>query len=181
MGRPAAFVDRDGTLIVEREYLADPAGVEFVPGAIDALRGLRDLGYRLVVVTNQSGIGRGIYSEADYQAVRQRIDDVLAEQGIRLDGVYHCPHHPEITGPCECRKPGLGLYRQAERELGVDLAESVYIGDRSRDVLPALQLGGLGLLVLTGYGAAEAAQVPAGIEVVSDLMGALLFIRERRR
>lgn len=168
-GRPAAFLDRDGTLIVEREYLADPEGVELIPGAADALRQLAAAGFRLVIVTNQSGIARGYYGEAEFRAVQRRVEECFAEAGIRFDGVYHCPHHPEITGACECRKPGLGMYRRAGRELGLDLSRSIYVGDRPSDVLPALELGGTGFLVRTGYGAAHVAEVPREVIVADDL------------
>src|SRR5690606_21848860 len=138
-GRPAVFLDRDGTIVVERNYLADPARVELVPGAAAALRALAEAGYALVVVTNQSGIARGLYGEGEFRAVQRRIEELLAREGIRLDGVYHCPHHPDYTGPCECRKPAVGLYLRAARELGLDLSRSVCIGDRLKDVLPARQ------------------------------------------
>lgn len=171
--RPAAFLDRDGTLIMERHYLADPDGVELLPGAALALRALRAAGYALVVVTNQSGIARELIRPAEYEAVQRRLDEVLAEEGVALDGVYHCPHHPDYTGPCACRKPGLALYRRAELEFGLDLAGSIYIGDREGDVLPALALGGTGYLVRTGYGEAEAEGIPARISVVADLAAAV--------
>lgn len=170
--RPAAFLDRDGTVIVERHYLSDPDQVELVPGAAAAMRALRDAGYALVIVTNQSGIARGLYTEAAFRAVQDRLESILAAEGVALDGVYHCPHHPDFSGPCECRKPGLGMYRRAARELGLDLARSVYVGDRIKDVVPARILGGIGVLVRTGYGADEAERVPAGIEIAADLAAA---------
>ena len=169
MMRAAAFLDRDGTIIHEVEYLADPAGVVLLPGVAEELRELRAMGYALVVVTNQSGIARGMYSEDDFRAVQARVEAVLGAEGVRFDAVLHCPHHPDFTGPCECRKPGLGMYRRAEAELGVDLSASLYVGDRLSDVLPALRTGGRGYLVRTGYGAAEAALIPAGIEVIEGL------------
>jgi len=165
----AVFLDRDGTLIVERDYLADPNGVQFVAGAFAALRMLRDAGFKIIVVTNQSGIARGLYTLDDYRRVEQRVEDVLAAEGITLDAVYFCPHHPDFTGACDCRKPLLGMYRQAERELGIDLMNSAFVGDRQKDVLPALQLGGRGFLVRTGYGKQEQAGLAAAIEVVADL------------
>jgi D,D-heptose 1,7-bisphosphate phosphatase len=171
-GRPAAFIDRDGTLIVERHYLADPAGVELLPGAVAGLRALREAGYALIVVTNQSGIARGLITAAEYEAVQRRLADLLSAAGVELDGVYHCPHHPEHTGPCECRKPGLGLYRRAAAEHGLAFAGSLFVGDREGDVVPALALGGSGYLVRTGYGAGEAGRVPAEIRVVADLAAA---------
>lgn len=172
--RPAAFVDRDGTIIQERHYLADPAGVELIDGAAQALRALAEAGYALVVVTNQSGIARGRIRPEQYEAVRERVGEILAAEGVTLDGVYHCPHHPEITGPCECRKPGLALYERAARELGLDLARSIYIGDKVSDVAPAMKLGGHGYLVLTGHGAEESARLPPGTFVVAaDLRDAV--------
>jgi D-glycero-D-manno-heptose 1,7-bisphosphate phosphatase len=172
-GRPAAFVDRDGTIIAEAHYLADPERVVLVPGAAGALARLAAAGYAVVVVTNQSGIARGLYGEAAYRAVQARLEALLAEAGVRLDGVYHCPHHPDFTGPCDCRKPATGLFLEAARALDLDLARSVFIGDRLKDVEPARMLGGTGILVRTGYGAAHAAQAGAAFAVVADLAAAV--------
>lgn len=170
-GRPAVFLDRDGTIVVERHYLKDPDQAELVPGAADALRRLAGAGFALVVVTNQSGIARGYYTEADFRAVQRRVEELLARDGVRLDGVYHCPHHPDFTGPCECRKPATGMYRRAARDLGLDLARSVYVGDRLKDVQPAGTLGGKGILVRTGYGADHARRSPDAVAVAADLGG----------
>jgi D-glycero-D-manno-heptose 1,7-bisphosphate phosphatase len=179
--RRAVFLDRDGTLILERDYLADPAGVAFVPGAVEALRRLRDAGFVLVVVTNQSGIARGLYTEQDYRAVAGRIDALLAQSGVPLDATYHCPHHPDFTGPCDCRKPGTEMHGAAERDLEVNLARSYYVGDRVKDVAPALKLGGKGILVRTGYGREEEAAAPDGVAVVDDLAAAAdLILAELR-
>lgn len=169
--RRAAFLDRDGTLIVEREYLSDPAGVELIPGSARALRELAGAGFALVVVTNQSGIARGRYDEDAFRRVQQRVEELFAAESVRFEAVHFCPHHPDITGPCDCRKPALGMYRRAARELGLDLARSVYVGDKVSDVEPALELGGSGYLVRTGYGTREAERAPSGIVVVDDLEG----------
>ena len=166
--RPAAFLDRDGTIIVDRDYPHDPDHVELIPGAAGALRQLRNAGYALVVITNQSGIARGFFDEAAYRAVHARMASQLTAEGVTLDGEWHCPHHPDFTGPCDCRKPGLRLFREAAETLGIDLQRSVWIGDRLTDVTPALQFGGRGFLVRTGYGTGQAA-VPSGVEAVSDL------------
>lgn len=168
----AAFLDRDGTVIEDANYLSDPDAIVFVSGAFEALRLLRDARYRLVIVTNQSGIARGLYSLAEYRAIEARMAELLAAEGIRLDGVFFCPHHPDYSGPCNCRKPGLGMYHDAARNLDVDLAASVYIGDRVRDVLPAIALGGRGILVGTAASASEVEQVPDGVERVPDLLAA---------
>lgn len=169
MSRAAVFLDRDGTVVEEAHYLADPERVVLVPGAAAAMRSLADAGYALVIVTNQSGIARGLYTEAEFFAVQQRVEQLLAVEGVTVDLALFCPHHPEFSGACDCRKPGLGMYREAQRRLGLDLARSVYVGDRVKDVLPALATGGRGFLVRTGYGAAEAADAPAEVEIVSDL------------
>lgn len=171
--RRAAFLDRDGTLIMERHYLADPAGVELIAGVGEALRELRRAGYALIVVTNQSGLARGLIRPEEYAAVERRVAALLAAEGVRLDGVYHCPHHPDHTGACECRKPGLGLYRRAAAEHELELAGSLFVGDRESDVLPALALGGTGYLVRTGYGAELGERVPEGVRVASDLAAAV--------
>jgi len=173
--RPAAFLDRDGTVIVEREYLSDPGGVVLVPGALEALRIFRDAGFALVIVTNQSGIGRGLYTEADYQAVRLRLDELLGEAGVGLDGSWHCPDDPR-SGDVPCRKPNTGMHRAAAAALGLDPARSLFIGDRVGDVLPALEFGGRGILVRTGYGREHEERVPPGTLVVDDLLAAALKV-----
>jgi D-glycero-D-manno-heptose 1,7-bisphosphate phosphatase len=175
----AVFLDRDGTIMVEAHYPSDPESVLLLPGALEALRRLRAAGFALVLVTNQSGIARGLYSEEDFRSVQARLETLLDEGGVRLDAVLFCPHHPDFTGPCDCRKPGLGMYRQAEAELELDLAASIYVGDRVRDALPALQTGGAGYLVRTGHGADEAELAPAGIEVIDDLKALARIITGR--
>ena len=145
--RPAAFLDRDGTLMRDMHYPRDPDLVVLIDGAADAVRRLTDAGVVPVVVTNQSGIAQGMVSQAQYEAVRDRLDALLRAAGAEVAATYFCPHHPDFTGPCECRKPGTLLYRSAARELGLDLGRSLFVGDRWRDVQPGLELGGLGVLV----------------------------------
>jgi D-glycero-D-manno-heptose 1,7-bisphosphate phosphatase len=171
-GRPAVFVDRDGTIISERSYLADPEGVTLIPGVVSALVDLRAAGLALVTVTNQSGIALGLYSEADYHAVAGRLEAELAAAGTHFDLTEHCPHHPDVTGPCRCRKPATGMHRRASEALGLDLGRSYYVGDKVPDVLPAVELGGQGILVRTGYGSAHEADVPEETWVVDDLRAA---------
>jgi D-glycero-D-manno-heptose 1,7-bisphosphate phosphatase len=181
--RPAVFIDRDGTLITERDYLADPDGVELVPGAAEALSRLRAAGYALVTVTNQSGIARGLYRESDYHAVADRVAKVLDEAGVPPDDVQYCPHHPEVTGPCDCRKPATGMYLRSAALLGLDPAASYYVGDKVTDVLPAIALGGRGILVRTGYGAEHEGGIPAEVRVADDLRAAadLILADAQRR
>ena len=169
---PAVFVDRDGTIIREREYLSDPAGVELLPGAVEGLRAFRDAGFAVVIVTNQSGIARGYYDEGQYAAVQRRLVELLGGAGVPVLASYHCPHHPAHTGPCDCRKPAPGLFLRAIAEHGLDPRRSVWVGDRLRDVEAAGDLGGRAALVRTGYGAGEAASAPAWVEVVANLADA---------
>jgi len=143
----AAFLDRDGTIIDDVGYLSDPAQVRLRPGAATAIAALRAASFRVVVVTNQSGIARGRIRWSEYRAVAARVEALLREAGTGLDATFVCPHHPDFTGPCECRKPGLQLYREAALLGGLALAESVWIGDQPRDVEPAAALGGEGYLI----------------------------------
>lgn len=179
--RAAVFLDRDGTVIEEKEYLSDPGGVSLLPGVGEALRGLAGEGFALVLVTNQSGVARGLYTWEAYVAVARRVEEVLRGEDIHLEGTYVCPHHPDFTGPCGCRKPRTGLFQDAARDLGLDLSASFFVGDRARDVLPAEVLGGRGVLVRTGHGTEEEEAVPAETVVVRDLPEAASFILGRAR
>lgn len=147
MSSAAAFLDRDGTIIRDTHFIGNPADVELLPDAATAVRRLNERAMPVIVVTNQSGIGRGYFTMDDYEAVRARLDDLLAGYGAHIDATYMCPHNPDTDGECECRKPGTLLYRQAAEEFGIDLAASWYVGDKMRDVTPARELGGRGILV----------------------------------
>lgn len=179
--RRAVFLDRDGTIVDDPGFLKDPAAVRLLPGAARSIRRLNEAGWLTVVVSNQSGIARGLYTEADYHAVQRRLADLLAAEGARIDAAFFCPHHPEFTGPCLCRKPGTKLFEEATARLGIDLARSWFVGDRPSDVAPARRLGGRGLLVLTGQGTRHRAQAAAlGVEVVPDLERAVDTIMKDR-
>lgn len=143
----AAFLDRDGTLIEDAQFLARPDDIVVLPGAFATVARLNASGVPVVVITNQSGIARGLMSEDDYEAVAARMTAMFADAGARIDATYHCPHHPAITGTCECRKPGLGMYERAIAELVLDPTRSLFVGDRYRDVEPGLKLRGRGILV----------------------------------
>lgn len=145
--RPAVFLDRDGTIIEDQGYLRDPGGMRLLPRAGPAIKRLNASGFVVVVVTNQSGISRGLLSLDVYRATERRLRELVAGEGARVDGQYFCPHLPELNGPCECRKPGPLLYRQAAERFGIDLSRSWWVGDRLRDVLPAETFGGRGILV----------------------------------
>lgn len=131
----------------DMHYPRDPDSVVLVAGAADALRRLESAGVVRVVVTNQSGIAQGKVTVREYEAVRDRLRDLLAAEGAHIDASYHCPHHPNFTGPCDCRKPATGMYRDAVAELELDPTRSLFVGDRWRDVGPGLELGGFALLV----------------------------------
>src|SRR3990167_3306185 len=146
-------MDRDGTIVEDLGFLKDPDQVRLLPRAAAAIRRLQAAGWRGVVVTNQSGIARGLVTETEYQAGDRRMRGLLETEGAKIDASYHCPHFPEITGPCECRKPGIGHYRTAAARFGIEFRDSVWVGDRITDLLPGTALGGRGVLVLTGEGA----------------------------
>jgi len=181
-GRPAVFLDRDGTLIEDRHYLRNPESVHLLPGVAEAVRKLNATGRAAVVVTNQSGIARGLLTETDYAATARRVDELLEGEGARLDAHYHCPHHPDLSGPCACRKPGLLLYRRAAADLGLDLGRSWWVGDRVRDIAAAGAFGGRGLLLLTGAGTRESLRPEARLwPTARDLATAARLILADRR
>ena len=153
MSRAAVFFDRDGTLMRDVDFASRPEQVELLPGAADAVRDLAQNGWYIVLVTNQSGIGRGLFTPDDYERVHQRLIELLETHGARLDATYHCPHAPDVN--CDCRKPGVGMFQQAAREHDLDLTMSWCIGDRWRDVAPAQALGATGLLVQSDATPAE--------------------------
>ncbi len=181
---PAAFLDRDGTVIEEVGYLADPETIQFIPGSIEALHALRRAGFRLVLLTNQSGVARGLLTEDDVRRVNERLETLLRRAGIALDAVYYCPHHPDVGPPeyrqmCACRKPGPGMAEQAREALGLDLSRSVIFGDHVSDAGVARHFPGMrSVLVLTGHGAGQLAKIESGEaprpdHVASDLRRAV--------
>jgi D-glycero-D-manno-heptose 1,7-bisphosphate phosphatase len=182
--RSAVFVDRDGTLIEEVGYLDRVQRVELYPWTIDAVRALNRTGLRVVLVSNQSGVARGFFTEAVVDEVHRHMAALLAAGGARIDAYYYCPHHPDgkVAGyalACECRKPNPGLVDRAVREFGIDPAQSFVVGDRWLDVALARRVGARGVLVRTGYGATEESKPPAGLEadaVADNLVGAAGWI-----
>jgi D-glycero-D-manno-heptose 1,7-bisphosphate phosphatase len=137
--RKAVFLDRDGTIIEDKHYLADPAGVVLLPGAVEALRLLQEAGYLLIVISNQSGVGRGYFSEEAVAAVQQRVEELLGEEGVTLDAFKYCPHGPDEG--CACRKPKPGMLLEVAAKFDVTLSESASIGDRTRDAEAGLAAG----------------------------------------
>jgi D-glycero-D-manno-heptose 1,7-bisphosphate phosphatase len=171
---PALFIDRDGTLMKDVDYCSDPRQVEVFKGAPEALKKLRERGYKLIIITNQSGIGRGHFDERAYRAVEQEVDRQIGH-GV-IDGSYFCPHAPDEE--CTCRKPEPGMVLQAAKEHGIDLARSFFIGDKASDLQCGRRAGTKTILVQTGYGK-QADQSAADI-VVADLPSAVEQILEAR-
>jgi D-glycero-D-manno-heptose 1,7-bisphosphate phosphatase len=153
------FLDRDGTLNVERHYLSDPDQLELLPNVAAGLWKLREAGFGLVVVTNQSGIARGYFDESRLAAIHHRLREMLAAEGVALDAIYHCPHGP--ADACRCRKPAPGMIEQAARDLKFDPAACVMIGDKACDVDLGHAVGAASILVRTGYGSRCAAEYEA--------------------
>jgi len=180
--RPAVFLDRDGTLLDDPGFLHRPEDVRLLDGAADAVARLNRARHLVVIVTNQSGMARGLFGPAQFAAVQHRLGELLSTRGGRIDGSYFCPHHPDVSGPCGCRKPGVRLFEQAAADLGIDFRRSWFVGDRTSDVEPAITLGGRGLLVTTGEGPQHAAAAQAlGIPVVPDVAAAVDRLLEEDR
>lgn len=175
MKRRVVFLDRDGTINEDVGYLSDPAGLVLIPGAAMAVRLLNEAGVMVVVISNQSGVGRGYYTDTDVEAVNARLVLLLGESGASLDALYWCNHHPDEG--CECRKPNSGLVARAVEELLVDAAGSYVVGDKVSDVELAGNIGAKGILVLTGKGAREVEKLssPAAF-VARDLREAVDWI-----
>jgi D-glycero-D-manno-heptose 1,7-bisphosphate phosphatase len=166
---PAVFLDRDGTLMEEVEYCRDPAHVRVLPGVAEGLRRLKEAGYRVVIVTNQSGIGRGWITPVEYEAVHQQLLFLLGSGAV--DATYFCPDHPDR--PTDRRKPGAGMLLEAARDLGLDLERSWLIGDRISDLESARRAGAKPILIQTGYGKL---QEDDGAPVAPDFAAAVELI-----
>lgn len=171
---PIVFLDRDGTIIEDPGYIRNPDAVRLLPGAAAAIARLNAAGIAVAVVTNQSGIARGFLSDAEYRAVTTRLEQLLAEHGARIDATAACPHAPEISGPCDCRKPASGNHRLVAMDLDRTVRGSCCIGDRLSDLEPALDLGGTGILVRTGEGRHHLESAArAGFTIQNDLAAAV--------
>jgi D-glycero-D-manno-heptose 1,7-bisphosphate phosphatase len=171
----AVFLDRDGTLIEEVNFLSDPEQVRLFSGTIPALVDLRAAGFKIVVVTNQSGVGRGLFGEDDVHAVHSRIQELT--NGL-VDAFYFCPHKPDDG--CECRKPSDGMLRAAVAEFDIDLENSWIIGDKKLDVMTGSLSGVRAILVRTGYGAGHETEATDFAEFIADeIRAAANFILSR--
>jgi len=184
----AVFLDRDGTINVEVGYLSDPDDLELIPGAARAIARLNDAGFLVLVVTNQSGVARGYFTEEDVHAVNRRMTEVLESHGARIDGIYYCPHHPEFGGEtyrkdCECRKPNTAMVKQAMDDFDIDISRSYIVGDHLGDVLLGVNAGARPIHVLTGHGDHEREKLKdRGIDtayLADDLTEAVEYIITR--
>ena len=172
---PAVFLDRDGTLNRDKGYVHLWADWEWLPGAKEALALLKRAGYKLVVVTNQAGVAKGLYNEEAVRELHAQVN--LDLRGLApLEAFYHCPHHPDFSGPCPCRKPAPGLLRRAADELGLDLARSFMVGDKLSDAAAGRAAGCCSILVRTGHGRTEEPASPPDLIVTDDLSAAALLI-----
>ncbi|HOP08267.1 MAG TPA: HAD-IIIA family hydrolase [candidate division Zixibacteria bacterium] len=179
--QPALFIDRDGTLIVDKDYLSDPEGVELIPGAVEALKKARAAGYKLVVVSNQSGVARGMFDIAAVEAVNRRLLEILTQARVDVAAVYYCPHYeegkvPEYAVKCGCRKPAPGMPEEAALQLGLDLRRSCVIGDKLDDIFLASVIGSGAILVRTGYGTeseTKATALTRPVTICDDLKAAV--------
>jgi D-glycero-D-manno-heptose 1,7-bisphosphate phosphatase len=174
----AIILDRDGTIVVDGDYLDEPARLQFLPGAAEGLRRLHERGHPLIVVSNQSGVGRGLFSLARLQEINERFLRMVEEAGAKIDGLYFCPHRPEDN--CACRKPGIQLVLDAAAALGFVPARSVVIGDKGSDVELGRRLQALTMLV-SATGRASDGQGPAPDYVVHDLREAAAIIEKLER
>ena len=160
MANSAVFLDRDGTINEEMGYVNHLERFILLPQVGQAIRLLNQHGLKAVVITNQSGVARGYFPESLVHQVHQKMQDLLRMEGAHFDGIYYCPHHPDVGDPpyrqkCRCRKPATGLVEEAVRDLDIDCSRSYVIGDRGIDIEFARRVGAKGVLVLTGYGKGE--------------------------
>lgn len=193
MGRRAIIMDRDGTVCDEVGYVNHVGRVRLLPRSAAAIRAANEAGFQTVVATNQAGVARGYFAESLVDEVHDRVRELLAADGARLDGIYYCPHHPEVGEPayrkvCTCRKPLPGMLERARDEMGIDLTASYMVGDTVKDLEAGRRAGATSVLVLTGYGRGELqyqshAWTVKPDHVAEDLLDAVTWIldRESRR
>lgn len=175
----AIFLDRDGTINEEVGYLGDPDKLILIPGASQALKSLKKAGFKLIVVSNQSGAERGFFTVEDVEKVNQRLVELLGKEGVRLDAVYYCPHLE-----CDCRKPNTGMIKKAQKEHDVDPLSSYVIGDKATDMKLAKNAGAVGVMVMTGFGHGEKDRIEADFApayYADDITDAARWILEREK
>ncbi|MBI5022469.1 MAG: HAD family hydrolase [Ignavibacteriales bacterium] len=187
MNRAGIFLDRDGTIVEEVDYLRSPSQIQLLAESAEAIRFANELGLLLFIVTNQSGIARGLLTENELEIIHSELTTQLKNKGARIDGLYYCPHHPEFGSEryrrdCECRKPKTGMLHQAAKDHNVDLLKSFVVGDKMIDIQTGNNCGARTILVLTGYGNEELKICRLNnihIDfIANDLIEAMNFIRE---
>ncbi|MCK4239835.1 MAG: D-glycero-beta-D-manno-heptose 1,7-bisphosphate 7-phosphatase [Candidatus Lokiarchaeota archaeon] len=151
----AIFLDRDGVINIEVEYLSDPKNFEFIEGSVEALRILKQKGFILIIITNQAGIARGYYTKEALNEIHKKMNRLLKEQDVVLDDIFYCPHHPDFTEECECRKPKPGMIFKARDKYNINLKKSYMVGDTLKDIEAGHKAQCFTVLVLTGYGIEE--------------------------
>lgn len=178
----AVFLDRDGTLIEDTGYINSPEQVKFLPGAIAAVKKLQDAGFKIIIISNQSGVARGLITEDMLQTIDKLIHRQVLNGGAHIDGSYYCPHHPEhgvypYRQDCECRKPHIGLIRKAVKDHDLDLSGSIMVGDHSNDIETAKRAGIKSVFVMTGHGPEEKAHLKSQPDhIATDLSAAADWI-----
>jgi len=153
--KKAIFLDRDGVINKEVSYLSNPNDFEFIEGSIEALKILKQKGFLIIIITNQAGIARGFFTEETLEAIHSKMIRILKQNNIELDDIYYCPHHPDFTGLCDCRKPNTGMLLKAQLEYNIDLTNSYIVGDTLNDIQTGKAARCKTVLVLTGYGKEE--------------------------
>lgn len=181
---PAVFLDRDGTINEEVGYLSRLDELKLIPGTSEAIRLINEAGMKVVVITNQSGVARGYFTEEFVETVHGRINEILQQKGARIDRFYFCPHHPVYgNGPykkaCSCRKPESGLFLRASKEMDIDLSRSYVIGDMLKDIDAGKRVGARGILVRTGYGR-NITITDKPVYIAEDVLDAVKWILQDR-
>ena len=182
----AVFLDRDGTIVEDVGYMNNPRQIQFIPGSIDAIKKLNEAGYKVVVITNQAGIARGLITEDMLQTIDKTLHKWILNGGAHLDGIYYCPHHPEhgvhpYKQDCECRKPHPGLIKRAHRDLDIDLSQSFMVGDKATDIQAGRRAGTKTILVESGRGEGEKPRLKEKPDYIAkNLLQAVDWLLENR-
>lgn len=185
LSKPAVFIDRDGVINVDHGYVSQQDDFEYIDGVFDATKAIKALGYQLVLVTNQSGIARGYYSEQEFLTLTEWMDWNFIDQGVEFDGIYYCPHHPDgsvdkFTQVCDCRKPSPGMFNTAQQELDIDMANSIMIGDKADDMRAAIAAHvGTKILVCSGKEVTDEAQELATV-VLNSIKDVPKYLAENK-
>ncbi len=163
----AIFLDRDGVINKEVSYLSNPDDFEFIEGSIEALKLLKKKGFLLIIITNQAGIARGFFTIGILRTIHNKMTNILKENNVILDDIYFCPHHPDFTGPCDCRKPNPGMILEAQVNFNIDLSNSYMVGDTLNDIETGKATKCKTVLVLTGYGNDEQKKIQS---IIPDMI-----------